>query len=276
MAVLWILPALIVLAGIYLLLIAPGRRSMTPFDGVPIAHRGFHTETPEAPENSLAAFRRARQADFGAELDIQFTADRQLVVFHDETLKRVCGADIPVRSLSFAQLQAYPIQGGESRIPLFSEVLAELDGAPVVVELKSYGSNGDTSLCEAAWPLLAAYKGPICVESFNPLMLRWFRRHHPEMRRGILAMHYRDEVAPALRVPLSALLTNCLTRPDFVAYRIADGRALSLRLCRRMGAATLGWTAESPADATRAQALGFDNVIFEQYDPRTLNTAKPE
>ena len=54
------------------------------------AHRGFH-DKPQIPENSLAAFRRAVEHGFGAELDIHLTKDGKLVVFHDSQLKRCTG-----------------------------------------------------------------------------------------------------------------------------------------------------------------------------------------
>ncbi|MFR7618645.1 MAG: glycerophosphodiester phosphodiesterase family protein [Subdoligranulum sp.] len=42
------------------------------------------------PENSLAAFERASSYGYGMELDVQ-PKDGQVVVFHDDTLNRVCG-----------------------------------------------------------------------------------------------------------------------------------------------------------------------------------------
>src|SRR5437899_360443 len=51
-----------------------------------IAHRG---SSVSAPENTLAAFRRALvdRAD-AIELDVRLTADREVVVFHDAQLRR--------------------------------------------------------------------------------------------------------------------------------------------------------------------------------------------
>lgn len=39
----------------------------------------------------MAAFRRAVDKGYGIELDVHLTADNQLVVFHDDTLTRMCG-----------------------------------------------------------------------------------------------------------------------------------------------------------------------------------------
>ena len=57
--------------------------------GFRYAHRGLHG--PGVPENSLAAFRRAAEAGYGAELDVRLTRDGRLAVFHDSTLERMCG-----------------------------------------------------------------------------------------------------------------------------------------------------------------------------------------
>ncbi|MBF1041316.1 MAG: hypothetical protein HXK92_06675, partial [Lachnospiraceae bacterium] len=64
----------------------PGKE---PFMGVLYAHRGLFDHSAGIPENSLAAFRRAVDAGYGIELDVQLTADGVPVVFHDGTLARM-------------------------------------------------------------------------------------------------------------------------------------------------------------------------------------------
>ena len=54
-----------------------------------IAHRGL--VSPEAPENTLSAFRAAVEAGFGFECDIRLSADGKLFTFHDKDLSRVTG-----------------------------------------------------------------------------------------------------------------------------------------------------------------------------------------
>ena len=48
-------------------------------------HRG---DSANYPENTMAAFRAAKEQGFGIELDLQLTADGQVVVFHDLDLLR--------------------------------------------------------------------------------------------------------------------------------------------------------------------------------------------
>lgn len=69
-----------------------GRKArMQAFERQYIAHRGFHDNRGECPENSLPAFERAIQMGYGIELDVQLTKDGVPVVFHDWDLKRAAG-----------------------------------------------------------------------------------------------------------------------------------------------------------------------------------------
>ncbi len=271
MVILYTLLGILLLLGSLFIasLQAGNRRSTAPFNALPIAHRGLHTEDSEAPENSMEAFKRAKEAGYAVELDVQFTADKQIVVFHDATLERVCGINRRVDSMTYAELRTLTIQKSTQHIPLLSEVLELLDDTPLVCEIKSYGANNDTSLCDAVWPYLAQYRGPLCIESFNPFMVRWFYKNQPQVIRGILSTCYDDieEVTFWQGIALTALMTNFLTRPDFVAYDYEYKQKLPFRICRALyRPTTLAWTilnAEQEKDALKT----FNNCIFEQYYP---------
>ena len=103
----WILGILAVLFLVYLWLIAPAAKKPddSALKGWLYAHRGLHDGNHQVAENSLEAFRRAVEAGYGMELDVQLTADDQLVVFHDKSLKRVCGVDKDLYTQTYAQLQ---------------------------------------------------------------------------------------------------------------------------------------------------------------------------
>ncbi len=263
--------ALALLAGLWLFLIAPGRATRAaraPFEGRAFAHRGLYELDESVPENSLVAFRRAVDGGYGAELDVQRTKDGQIVVFHDDSLLRACGVDRPVRDFTYEELQAFPLFGTRERIPLFSEVLKVFDGKqPLIVELK-YGPDW-TLLCEATRQMLDAYRGPACVESFHPAMVRWFWKHDPHRLRGQLseaARFSRKHIRWYLAFAMSRLLSNCLTRPQFIAYRVGP-KPLSVRVCEAMGAMKVLWTAREPEQHQKRMAENHA-VIFEGYGPR--------
>lgn len=267
MSWLWALAAL---TALWLFLIAPGHAARTaraPFEGRAYAHRGLYGSDQSVPENSLPAFRRAVEGGFGAELDVQRTRDGQIVVFHDDSMQRACGVDRAIRDFTFAELQQYPLFGTDERIPLFSDVLRLFDGRqPLIVELK-YGPDWEL-LCEATRAMLDAYPGPACVESFHPAMVRWFWKHDPKRLRGQLseaARFSRKTLPLPLAFAMSRLLGNCLTRPQFIAYRVGP-KPLSVRVAESLGAMKVLWTAREPELHARRMAHN-DAVIFEGYRP---------
>ncbi len=250
------------------LMVAPGRttkRQRAPFDGANFAHRGLHSRDKSVPENSLTAFRLAAEAGYGVELDVQLSKDGQVVVFHDNTLDRVCGVHGRVDERTFEELQQLRLCGTEERIPLFAEVLDVIRGrGPLIVELKNGRSNRE--LCEKTYALLESYQGDVCIESFNPMIVAWFRFHGKDLVRGQLAAPVADYVKDGFNKPLgfvlSRTLMNFLARPQFIAYKIGR-RPLTVHASEAMGAMKVGWTSHEPRNEK-----GRDAVIFEFYKPK--------
>lgn len=270
-AVLVILCVVFVLAILYLFLIMPRmlhRADVTPFTGIMYAHRGLHDNDSQAPENSMEAFRKAVDAGFGIELDIQLTKDKVPVVFHDYTLKRVCGVDGKVCDYTYDELLQFRLYRSDEQIPRFEDVLKLVAGkVPLIVELKI--EYADCGLCPVADEILRNYKGAYCIESFNPLGVLWYRRNHPEIMRGQLsdAFYSNGEMKGLLYFFLENLLLNFLTRPDFVAYNHKNAHKLSRRLCRGLYRNTaVAWTIRSEEELSEAEKK-FDLFIFDSFLP---------
>lgn len=267
----WIaLAVLIVLTTIWLVLIMPARSTKAQrasFQNRTFAHRGLFSPDQSIPENSLPAFRAAVEAGYGVELDVQLSKDKVVVVFHDDDLKRVCGIDARVDAYSFEELQAFSLLGTGERIPTFPDVLAVLDGkVPVIVELKSGGDW--KTLCEKTLALLNAYPGDYCVESFHPLLVRWFYQHAPKILRGQLseAARFSKKYVPWYQsLMMSRLLTNILTHPQFIAYHIGP-KCLSVRVSEALGAMRVAWTARPEHNHAKLTKQN-DAIIFEHYRP---------
>ena len=241
---------------------APSKRAV--FEGRNFAHRGLHSEDQSVPENSLPAFALACEAGYGMELDVQLSRDGQVVVFHDDTLDRACGVAARVDALDFAELQKLSLFGTAERIPLFSEVLALVNGrGPLIVELKNGPRNAE--LCEKTWALLRTYPGAYCIESFNPLIVAWFRFHAPTVLRGQLAQPPEEYTkagrGQAEAIVLGNTLLNAAARPQFIAYRIGP-KPPTVRFAEALGALRFGWTSHS-----RESEDTHDAVIFEYYRP---------
>lgn len=262
-----LITVLLVLLVIYLLMITPrmlNRADRTPFYGVHYAHRGLFNNDSEAPENSLAAFKKAVDAGYGIELDVQLSKDDKLVVFHDATLKRMCGIDGNVWDYTLEELQQMKLLNSNETIPTFEQFLAVVDGkVPFILEFKL--DRAQTKVCELANQVLKNYKGVYCIESFHPFALMWYRKNRPDVLRGQLCEEFfRNEKykGKLLYMLLPYLLTNFLTKPDFIAYNHEHAHNISRRICRMMGALSVTYTIKSVEEYERAKDK-FDLFIFD-------------
>ncbi len=231
-----------------------------------IAHRGLHGLQPDTPENSLAACAEAIAAGYAIEIDIHITADGEVVVFHDDNLRRMCGVDAVIETKTLAELKTLRLADTDWQIPTLQECLAVVDGqVPLMIEFKSRPGVGCKRLCRAADAILRRYTGTYWIQSFYPPVLYWYRRHHREVCRGQLAEPFTgDKLYMRL---LGNLFFNGLARPDFVSYGHFGADNLFRRLNTRLGAFPVGWTfrTQEELDAHRDD---FETYIFEGFIPR--------
>ena len=261
-----------IVTGFYLFASAPGIHKKTKWQhltGWDYAHRGLYDNEHGIPENSMAAFRRAVDKGYGIELDVHLTADNQLVVFHDDTLTRMCGVNKKISSFLYSDLMQLRLLGTEEGIPLFKDVLELIDGkVPLIIELKVDGSNQNL-LCPLVWQLLSRYKGDYCIESFHPFVLQWFKRHEPQVVRGQLSCNFFKE-NPHCDIVLflmANLMTNFFTHPDFIAYKYLDLDNPAVIYNRKLfHIMTVVWTIPGKPTYDRFKNK-VDAMIFEGFEP---------
>lgn len=266
---------MVLVSAAYLLLIMPRTSSIkhtAPFRKWLYAHRGLHDNKSDAPENSMKAFANAVEAGFGIELDIQLSKDKLPVVFHDYTLKRICGAEGRISEYTYEELCEFTLCGSKEKIPLLEDVLKLVAGrVPLIVELKI--EFADLTLCQAADKLLRSYKGMYCIESFNPLAVWWYRRKNKDVVRGQLSDAFIKEGGGKgfFCFILQNLLLNCLGKPDFVAYNHKYPKMLSRKICRKIYRNTAAaWTIKSE-DELAAARKDFDIFIFDSFVPAKVS-----
>jgi|TARA_B110000971_G_scaffold178541_1_gene184522 glycerophosphoryl diester phosphodiesterase len=108
------------------------------------AHRGFSYLVPGVDENTIDSFRNA--LGHGAshiETDTQATLDGVAVLFHDSTLLRLMSVDAKVSELTFAELSSYSLPNN-GKVPSLDQVLRELPGVRLNIDIKSAGAIGPT------------------------------------------------------------------------------------------------------------------------------------
>lgn len=252
------------------------RRDITPLMGRDYAHRGlWNTNDPgesNRPENSLAAFRAAVDKDYGIELDVHLTRDGALVVHHDDSLKRLTGADIRIADSTLAEVRACKLPNGEP-VPTYDEVLDTVQGRiPMIVEVKVENGNAD-ALSKAVYERMQRYDGPWCMESFAPSAVKWFRLNAPEIIRGQLACDNAGKGKTAFlfwrNIGMASMLQNIWARPDFIAFEAKSVKwhSLPIHLLRLMKPWFVAWTVRSQADMDKLRGK-WDLQIFEKFEAK--------
>lgn len=231
------------------------------------AHRGLHDNNSDAPENSMKAFKKAVDAGYGIELDVQLTKDKIPVIFHDDNLLRVCGEKGAIGDYTWKELKQFRLFDTEETIPKFEEVLQLVDGqVPLIIEIKcNYLS---LEICRLTYEKIKSYNGIYCVESFHPLAIRWFKKHAPNIMRGQLSSDFTKEGDKRVVLKLlSHLLFNCIGKPDFIAYNCQYSGKVSRYLCKRIyRACMVAWTVRSKEQLKKIQRE-YDMFIFEGFLP---------
>jgi glycerophosphoryl diester phosphodiesterase len=215
------------------------------------AHRGLHG--PGVPENSLAAFRAAIEFGAGIECDVRLSSDGQVMVFHDHDLRRLCASALAVESTKASMLAGQKLYDSGEHIPRLNELLALVAGRiPILIELKCRGGNA-ARISAAVSAEIANYAGPVGVMSFEPAVGKWFARHAPDIRRGLVI----SDRASALNRWRSILRAS----PHFLAVECAAlgrswvGKARSQRWL-------YSWTIRTPLDRGQGE-VHADALIWE-------------
>lgn len=265
----YVLLGLLLIIGLYFILIAPStdKINMDQFLEWDYAHRGLFDNSLSIPENSMPAIEKALHYNYGMEFDVQITKDKRLILFHDWTMKRMCGLDKKIKDLSLKQIYAHPLLNTEHRPPLFTDVLKKVNGrVPLIIELKAQGTDVD-EICFLVSQALDAYKGPFMVESFNPLIVRWFKKNKPQYIRGQLSSGKFENTNIIQSFFMKYLFVNALSRPHFVAYEHLYKKNLSLKIINNIWDIPLvAYTIKSKKAYSQAKPP-FNIIIFEGFMP---------
>lgn len=241
---------------------------------LPIAHRGLHSDG--VPENSMAAFRAAIAAGYGIECDIQAAADGTPIVFHDDDLPRLTGAEGLVRALGMDAISMLRIMGTDESVPTLADLLALVAGqVPLLIEIKDQSLRatddiGDLSTRVAE--LVARYPGPVAVMSFNPHSVAAFHKAAPGVAVGLTTCGYEAEDWPMLdgvtrtRLALGADFDR--VGASFISHDRKDMDNPLVRAMKANDIPVLTWTIRSPEQEAEARRMA-DNITFEGYLPKS-------
>ncbi len=232
-----------------------------------IAHRGFHSQDKSIPENSLLAFKKAMNHGYAIELDIHVLKDGQVVVFHDDDLLRMCNSKLKLRDVSYEEIKNFLLLESNEKIPLLTDVLKLIDSkVPLLIELKPKGDI--YSLCENFIKAIDKYQGPYAIQSFNPKVVLWFKKNHPQIIRGQLAEFFTNDhtIKKSTKYLLKSLFFNRFSKPDFINYGIKDLPNKYVDKARKKRMIIIGYTATNIKDFEMMKEH-YDNSVFEFFHP---------
>ncbi len=235
-----------------------------------IAHRGLHDEL--APENSLASFQKAIDKNYAIELDVRPLADGTIVVFHDETLGRMTGADGFISNYTYDDIKGLTLLKSKQHIPTLEEALNLINGqTPILVEIKNMGKVGFE---KNVWKQLSKYKGEYAVQSFNPYSLEWFKINAPHVKRGQLSSFFKNIEDPNVELGFikkfalkRMLLNKKVSEPNFISYQAEDLPNRFVKKCK--GLPVLAYPVRTEEMFKRVSKF-CDNIIFEAIEPETI------
>lgn len=223
-------------------------------------HRGARGE---APENTLASFRRAIEAGVTrVELDLHLSSDRQLMVIHDPTLKRTTTQRGKVAEHTAQQLRAMDARFGLSHWPTRCPIptLEELfQACPEIehyqLEVKSGSAGQSRVVLNAITALVEQYdlKERVVITSSSRTLLRYARSVRYSLPTGLVEEYgLLDPIKSAERYGCQYLILN---------WKLCN--AQRVRRAQAAGLHVSVWTVNEPNTMRRLADMGVDSLITD-------------
>ncbi len=221
-----------------------------------IGHRGA---MGYEPENTLRSIRRALA--LGArcvEIDV-YRVDDQLVVIHDDHLKRTTDGTGLVTEQTFQYLRSLDAGAGE-RIPTLDEILDLIEGkAGINIELKGPETAAPVATSISARVKAGWNRDVFLVSSFDHRKLIHMHELDGDIRLGVICT--------------AAQASHLEFAQEIGAFSIHPARlsvnAQYVRDAHRIGLAVYPFTVNEPDDIIRMVELGVDGV-FTNYPDRVV------
>lgn len=233
-----------------------------------IAHRGA---SGYAPENTLAAFRRA--VALGAnfiETDLQLSRDARFVAIHDESVERTTNGKGRVHDLTLADLRRldagswFGSEFAAEQIPTLEEILDFSKKHDVVfyLELKPGGSWGGEHALVGALRESGEIPRTVVI-SFNAPILQKLRQIEPTLMTGLL---YDGQLDSPVDKALEVGARQLAVRGDLVTPALlGDSRKHDLQV--------VCWTVNHPAHMRMLVEAGVDGIMSD-YPDRLIEATK--
>lgn len=227
------------------------------------AHRGFSSKYPE---NTMLAFQKAVEIGVdGIELDVHLTKDNEIVIIHDEDIKRTCNGEGLVKDMTLAQLKKFDASAtfkgvyGKNEIPTLREYFELVRSTDVItnIELKT-GVYEYPTIEQRVIDLVREYglENKIIFSSFNHFTVKRCEEIAPEIKRGFLTGDWLYDFGKytAERNVQCCHPWHITLNEETVREIHAAGREINT------------WTVNEYEDIERLSAMGVDCLIGNYPD----------
>ena len=223
-----------------------------------IGHRGARAY---APENTISSFKKALEIGVDAiELDVRKTKDNQLVVIHDDDVKRTTDGEGLVCELTLKEIKGFSAEGGE-KIPTFEEALDFLDKkVKVFVELKEEGLEKQVLLAVHERGL----EKNVVITSFIEDVLKKVREMDDKVETGLIYAKHKNPLKAALDLKANYLVA---------LYRFVH--TANVEKAHENGLKVVVWTINNPEEVEEYAKKGVDGIASDKPDILMKNKPKP-
>ena len=220
---------------------------------LPIAHRGLHSNANNIYENTKESFLAAVNENYAIECDVVLSKDHEVVVFHDENLKRLCNLDKNVSSLTMNELRNLKIYESNSNIISLDEMLHIVSAhVPIIIEIKG---KFTPFIEERIQEIIRSYKGPIALKTFNLKSVEWLIKFLPYVYKGLVIDSNTNNFESILDLNI-----------DFVSCDIELIESNLIDRVKKKGLPIITWTVDNEDKKKKANLIA-DNIIFENIRP---------
>ena len=220
---------------------------------LPIAHRGLHSNANNIYENTKESFLAAVNENYAIECDVVLSKDHEVVVFHDENLKRLCNLDKNVSSLTMNELRSLKIYESNSNIISLDEMLHIVSAhVPIIIEIKG---KFNPFIEERIQEIIRSYKGPIALKTFNLKSVEWLIKFLPYVYKGLVIDSNTNNFEAILDLNI-----------DFVSCDIEFIESNLIDRVKKKGLPIITWTVDNEDKKKKANLIA-DNIIFENIRP---------
>ena len=249
----WLIAAVVLIVGV-----ATGAAFIQDFNiNRTIEITGHRGSKVRAPENTLSALRQAvaEGADY-AEIDVQTTADGEVVLLHDADLRRVASVSRRLRDINYRELKDIDVgswfapEFSSERIPTLQEAI-DLARGRIKLNIELKFTWPDPALTQKVAKIIRqnGFTSDCVVSSLNFQEVTEMKQAFPELVAGFIVFTVAGNL-PRMEA-------------DFLSINAARAGPRLVRRLHRNGRAVHVWTVNDFNNVISMIEVGVDNIITD-------------